>query len=316
MIEKPCILIVDDNSENIRLLGTLLSLQNYRVVAAQNGQQALKALETIDPDLILLDIMMPVMDGFETCKRIKADPKNEDLSVIFLTAKTESKDILRGFELGAVDYITKPFDIPVLLARVKTHVKLHQYYRKLQNQAFLDGLTQVPNRLRFDQVLQNEWLRSLRTQSPLSLIMLDIDFFKQVNDNYGHLVGDEVLKKIAFTIDNQIKRAGDFIARYGGEEFIVVLPHTTLQNAVLLAETIRKEVEALMIPNETTELKYITISLGVASIIPSLSNTSKELMDMADQQLYLAKQRGRNQVQPELAEVMKNNRFTIKCKDE
>jgi diguanylate cyclase (GGDEF)-like protein len=301
MTEKACILIVDDNSENIRLLGTLLSLQNYRIVAAQNGKQALKALETVEPDLVLLDIMMPVMDGYETCQLIKSDPKNEDLSVIFLTAKTECKDVLKGFELGAVDYITKPFDVPVLLARVKTHVKLHQYYKRLQNQAFLDGLTQVPNRLRFEQVLQNEWQRSLRTQTFLAVIMLDIDFFKQINDDYGHLVGDEVLKKIAFTIDNQAKRAGDFVGRYGGEEFVVILPHTALKNALDLAETIRKTIADLMIPNAGTPLKHVTVSLGVAATIPQAEESAKAVVDQADKQLYIAKHNGRNQVQPTFA---------------
>ena len=299
---NPHILIVDDNLENIRLLGTLLSLQNYNIAVAQNGVQALKLLETLEPDLVLLDIMMPVMDGYETCKRIKADPKNENLSVIFLTAKTENFEIIKGFELGAVDYITKPFDVPVLLARVKTHVKLHQYYKQLQNQAYLDGLTQIPNRLRFNQVLQDEWRRNFRSNTPLSILMLDIDFFKQINDNYGHLVGDEVLKKIAYTVNSQINRAGDFVARYGGEEFAVVLPNTTLKNAIALAQTICDQVAVLMIPNAGVALKYVTISLGVATIIPTQSQTAMELVDKADQQLYLAKQLGRNQVQPKLCD--------------
>jgi diguanylate cyclase (GGDEF)-like protein len=297
MTEKPSILIVDDNPDNIRVLGTILRQNNYRVIIAQSGLQALKILEMTPADLILLDIMMPELNGFETCQRLKNNPDSQSIPVIFVTAKVEEADIIQGFTLGAVDYITKPFSPPVLLARVKTHIELHQYHKLLQEQAYIDGLTQIPNRLQFEKVLLNEWNRALRTHSHLAVLMIDIDFFKVLNDSYGHLVGDQVLKQVAGSINSLVKRSGDFVARYGGEEFVVILPHSGLKEATHLAENIRCEIEALQIENKNTALRYITLSLGVASLIPEHSLSPMLLVDKADQQLYLAKNNGRNQVQ-------------------
>lgn len=297
MNEKPCILIVDDNLDNIRVLGTLLRQNNYRVMIAQNGLQALKTLEQTPADLILLDIMMPRMDGFETCKRIKAHSDWQSIPVIFVTAKVDEIDIVRGLEIGAIDYITKPFNILVLLARVKTHVQLHQYQKLLQNLAFIDSLTQIPNRLQFEKVLANEWNRALRLGMKLAVLMIDIDHFKLLNDTYGHLTGDHVLKKVAATIEQTVKRAGDFVARYGGEEFVVILPHTDLQKALRVAERVRLSVESLKIANKNADLAQVTISLGVAAMIPDPRLSPMQLVDKADQQLFLAKHNGRNRVE-------------------
>ncbi len=297
MSKKGTILIVDDNPENIRVLGTILLAQNYHVVVAQDGEQAINALNENKPDLILLDIMMPNMDGFEACKRIKEKPEFEAVSIIFLTAKTEDNEIIKGFELGAADYITKPFNKNILLARVKTHIKLHQYHQRILQLALLDGLTQIPNRFHFDQVLKNEWNRHLRQQNKLAVIMIDIDFFKSINDDYGHLVGDDVLKKIAATLENEKKRAGDFIARYGGEEFAVIVTNTDQGDVSLFAEHLRYAIEALKIPTQNKQFKYVTISLGVAEIVPTQDSSLMQLIDAADKQLYIAKEQGRNQVQ-------------------
>lgn len=298
MSDKSSILIVDDNPQNISVLGTLLRQENYRVIIAQNGVEALEALDKIEPELILLDILMPELDGFETCKQIKKNPEMEAVSVIFLTAKDNKVDMLKGFEVGGADYITKPFNSDLLLARVKTHIKLHQYHTRLQQQVFLDGLTQISNRFRFEQALKNEWNRHLRMQHSLAVMMVDVDLFKLVNDDYGHLAGDEVLKKIAQTLEEKAKRAGDFVARYGGEEFALVLSHTELDAALLMGERLRSAVAKLNIPNINAPLKQLTISIGVAAIVPEQNSTARELVAMADKQLYIAKEQGRNQVRP------------------
>jgi len=192
---SPRILIVDDAPDNIRVLGTILRQQAYQINVAQDGLVAVNLIEKIMPDLVLLDIMMPEMDGLETCRQIKSNPDTQDIPVIFLSAKVEEADVLRGFELGAADYITKPFNPRVLLARVKTHVTLYQRTKELQSYAEKDGLTRLANRRCFDEFLSTEWRRCQRNQLPISLIMLDIDFFKDYNDCYGHLQGDEALNK-------------------------------------------------------------------------------------------------------------------------
>lgn len=298
MTEKqPSILIVDDTPDNIRLLGTVLLQNNYQVLVAQDGLQALKILETVNVDLVLLDIMMPVLDGFETCKQIKANPDWQNIPVIFLTAKVEESEIIKGLELGAIDYISKPFNSQILLARVKTHVLVYEYYKLLHEQAYLDGLTKIPNRLEFEKILHAEWNRALRQNVNLTVLMIDIDFFKLLNDTYGHLTGDHVLKQIATTIKGATKRASDFVARYGGEEFVAVLPQSKFPEVLVLAESMRLAVESLNIPNKNSLLGKVTISIGVASLIPSANLTPMQLVDKADQQLYLAKNTGRNRVQ-------------------
>jgi diguanylate cyclase (GGDEF)-like protein len=296
MNEKHSILIVDDNPDNIRVLGTVLRQNNYRVLISQSGLQALKTLEMTTVDLILLDIMMPGLDGFETCSRIKANPDWEIIPVIFLTAKVEEAEVVKGLEMGAVDYITKPFNSQVLLARVKTHLQLHQYHKLLLNQAYMDGLTQIPNRLEFEKVLQTEWNRALRLNNHLAVLMIDIDYFKVLNDSYGHLIGDEVLKQVAHAIHSEAKRAGDLVARYGGEEFVAILPNTELSAALVLAENMRQAVESLNIDNKQTKLGKITISLGVSALIPNVDLAAMQLVDKADRQLFLAKNTGRNRV--------------------
>lgn len=297
MNEKSSILIVDDNLDNLRVLGTILRQNNYRVVIAQSGEQALKILGIISVDLILLDIMMPELDGFETCKRLKAHLDWQIIPVIFLTAKVEESEVIKGLEIGAVDYITKPFNTAVLLARVKTHVQLYQYHKLLHEQAYIDGLTLIPNRLKFEKVLLDEWNRTLRIGADLAVLMIDIDYFKNLNDTYGHLTGDQVLKQVATTIDSIVKRADDFVARYGGEEFVVILPNIKLNEALILAENIRQAVESLNIVNKNTRLGRITISVGAASLTPNFSLSPMQLVDKADQQLFLAKNNGRNRVQ-------------------
>ncbi len=295
-MEKPLILLVDDNPKNLQVLGSLLE-GTYKTAVAENGAEALEFVKKRFPDLILLDILMPEIDGFEVCERLKALPETRDIPIIFLSAKTETQDIVKGFEVGGVDYITKPFHAPELLVRVHTHIELRQKTLILQSIADRDGLTMIPNRRRFDEFLDLEWRRCLREQTTLAFIMIDIDWFKRYNDLYGHLQGDECLKQIAQTIGKTVRRPTDFAARFGGEEFAVVLGNTGVQQAMMIAENIRTAIEGLQIPHNASEISHVvTISLGVATVIPDAHTSPEDLINAADERLYEAKNAGRNQV--------------------
>ncbi|TAN47001.1 MAG: response regulator [Methylococcaceae bacterium] len=291
------ILIVDDQPTNIKVLAETLK-QSYEIIVAINGRSALELAAASDlPDLILLDIGMPEMDGYTVCKKLKANVNTHNIPVIFITGRVDAKDELDGLSLGAVDYITKPFNLPVVQARIKTHLELKRKSDLLEKIACLDGLTGIPNRRRFDEMLALEWSRELRNHAPLSLLFVDIDDFKKYNDSYGHLAGDECLINIAGVLGKTIKRSPDFVARYGGEEFVVLLPDTHLESAKSLAETMRLNVEKLNIPHRNSSISdCVTLSIGVASIVPTEQMTEQMLTDMADKALYAAKAAGRNQV--------------------
>jgi diguanylate cyclase (GGDEF)-like protein len=292
------ILIVDDVSTNIKILGQALR-QEYDISIGTNGQKALEiAASEHPPDLILLDIMMPEMDGYEVCRRLKSDPKSRNIPVIFITTKDEIEDETKGLGLGAVDYIVKPFRLPIVLARVRTHLILKRKTDLLESLVSIDGLTEIPNRRRFDEMLDHEWRRTMRVAASLSMIMMDIDFFKDFNDNYGHAVGDECLQKVAHTLEHSVKRASDFVARYGGEEFAAILPETTLEAALNIAERIRTNVENLEIPHAFSQVSdHVTLSLGVATLVPTSDMDPNDLLKAADNALYKAKEAGRNRVE-------------------
>lgn len=213
--EPPKLLIVDDAPINIQLLNDVLK-DDVRVFFATNGSDALKIASTTIPDLILLDIMMPEMDGYEVCRKLKTDPLLRDIPVIFITAKSQQEDEATGLELGAVDYITKPFSPGIVRLRVRNHLELKRQRDLLGRLSFLDGLTGLPNRRGFDEFLSREWRRAVRNKSHISIVMIDIDKFKDYNDSYGHLAGDDCLKKVAAILENSLDRAADFVARYGG----------------------------------------------------------------------------------------------------
>ncbi|MDJ1180568.1 diguanylate cyclase [Roseofilum sp. BLCC_M91] len=468
--EECLLLVVDDNSSNLKVLRGLLSTVGYKLTFAMGGKQALDRVKTAKPDLILLDLMMPDMDGFEVCNILKKNPEFKDIPVIFLTASKEIDHLLEAFEKGAIDYLTKPFHPPELLARVKTHLELkflreqsqrqaeqelilvkiiqgihdslnleeilsttvvtvqrflgasrvmicrclsegkcevlsvvhaaetqklsrgetleferlpestseyqrfeirypegydrskqmsqvtipiqrqqtlwgmlivdrdrfskHEihteyglleriaeqiaiaiqqvqlYYalqranqeleranQELDRLAHIDALTQVANRRYFDQYLEQEWLRLQRDLHPLSIIICDIDYFKQYNDTYGHLIGDRALEQVAQALSSTLKRPADLIARYGGEEFAAILPHTPIEGAIVVAKQMQQAIASLKIPHIGTELSQplLTISLGISSVIPSLNSTPIQLLDLADRALYEAKDNGRNQ---------------------
>ncbi|KMT63810.1 diguanylate cyclase [Catenovulum maritimum] len=296
-LAKQTVLIVDDEPINIKVLGQALA-DSYRVKTAINGSKALNIVQSAQPpDLVLLDIQMPELDGYEVLLAMKQSDLTKNIPVIFITGKDAAEDEAKGLELGAMDYIPKPFNIPVVKARVRNQLALKQKAELLEKLVSIDGLTEIPNRRNYDEKLQSEWRRCNRSRAPLSIIMIDIDSFKPYNDNYGHSQGDVALKKVASVIKSKGKRSGDLIARYGGEEFVVLLPETDLPSAVEIAETMRQAVEELKIPHEYNPASdHITISLGVWSVIPDLDTSPLTLQKQADDLLYKAKQQGRNQV--------------------
>lgn len=295
--KKPLILVVDDTPTNIQVLAEALRV-DYRVRVANSGKVAFEIIAKFGaPDLILLDVMMPEMDGYEVCRRLKQAPETKNVPVIFVTAKSDTLDEEYGLKLGAVDYIAKPFHLPIVAARVRNHINLKMKTDLLESQAMLDGLTNIPNRRRFDETLESEWKRAQRSGTPLSLIMGDIDFFKHYNDNYGHGVGDECLKKVAAALAGSIDRPSDLVARYGGEEFVILLPETDATGAMAIAERFRSQVESLRIPHEYSDASnVVTVSVGLACVTPKAEMKQGDLLKLADDQLYRSKQTGRNRV--------------------
>lgn len=295
---KQLVLIVDDQRLNIRLLGAALQPE-LEVIEATDGEAALaRARERPRPDLILLDITMPGLDGYEVCRRLKESDETRSIPVIFATAKDEVEDETRGFELGAVDYINKPFKLPVVQARVRTHLRLKRQSEMLERLVTIDGLTEIPNRRRFDEQIDSEWRRGIRNRQPLALVLMDVDHFKLFNDNYGHAAGDRCLCSVAQALEAALQRVSDLVARYGGEEFVAVLPNTDAAGVALVGERLRAAVEGLAIPHAHSSAgEVVTISLGGAAVIPPRQGLSdSDLIRTADQSLYAAKESGRNRL--------------------
>lgn len=294
---KPTILIVDDTPANIQVLANALH-DNYRIKVAASGKAVFEVIAKQGaPDLILLDVMMGGMDGYAVCRILKDNPETQHIPVIFVTAKSENEDEERGLRLGAVDYIAKPFHLPIVLARVRNHINLKLKTDLLESHALLDGLTSIPNRRRFDQVLDTEWKRAQRAGMPLAAIMFDIDHFKRYNDNRGHRDGDDCLATVAGVLAASVERPADLVARYGGEEFVALLPETDLDGAHAIAERCRANVEALQLPHGHSETSpWVTVSVGVACCVPAACDAPAALVEQADLQLYRAKASGRNRV--------------------
>ncbi|MCX7815988.1 MAG: PleD family two-component system response regulator [Syntrophales bacterium] len=294
--ERPKILIVDDNPSSIMVLGEELK-KDYNVYIATNGETAIKKAISTSPDLILLDIVMPGMDGYAVCKQLKENDITRNIPIIFVTAKDTDEDEEKGLNIGAVDYITKPFSIPIVKARVKTHIELKKKTDILENLSLRNGLTGIFNRRQFENVLSNEWKRAIRKGSTLSLIFIDIDHFKAFNDNYGHIAGDDCLKAVAGTLTATLRRSTDFVARYGGEEFAVILPETDIDNAIAVAEMLRKAILGLKIEHKFSKVEpYLTVSVGIGTTSPTRDSEYKIIIEAADNALYEAKNSGRNRV--------------------
>ncbi len=291
------ILAVDDTPMNLSLLEGCLG-DVYELRVSPSGPEALALLESWTPDLILLDVMMPGMDGLEVCRHLKADETLQAIPVIFVTGRDEEADELEGLEAGAVDYITKPFSLPIVKARVGTHLELKRCRDLLRAHAFVDGLTGLANRRRFDEALSQAWALAVRQRSSLGLVLLDVDHFKAYNDAYGHPAGDACLCAVGRALATALPRVSDLVARYGGEEFVVLLPGTGLEGAQAVAETLRRAVEAMDLPHaHSSAAGHVTVSLGAAACLPHLKLVSAALVEAADEALYRAKQAGRNRVE-------------------
>ncbi len=325
---KAEILVVDDSQANLTYFNQLLSEKGYKVRVATNGETALKSIQVNHPDLILLDIIMPKMDGYAFCEQIKSNDETKNIPVIFISYLQEVFDKVKAFTAGGVDYISKPFEPLEVLIRIENHLRLRSlqvqlmdknaelqaevWQRKkaekelleanleLKKLVNIDGLTGVANRRYFDATLEQEWYRLKREELPLSLIMCDIDYFKHYNDYYGHIKGDRCLTKVAQTMQEAVKRSADLVARYGGEEFAVILPNTNLRGAMKVAENIRLAVQNLKMPHCRSQVsEYVSLSLGVSSIVPGLNKEmSPELLKTtADEALYQAKKKGRDRIE-------------------
>ncbi len=296
------ILIVDDSRLIAHVAKTMLTKRGHEIIVAQDGKAGLEAAKSEKPDIILLDVIMPIMDGYEVCEHLKEDDSTKEIPIIMVTSQAEAADKVKGLELGALDYVTKPFDEAELIARVNIHLRLRELYeavqeqnRQLQKMANRDGLTGLYNHRYFHEQLSQDFLRAKRYNENLSCVLFDIDFFKKFNDTYGHQTGDIVLKALASVVQ-RATRESDLSARYGGEEFALILYHTDGPAAYEMAERLRTMVESHEVQDNGNVLR-VTISLGVATFPHERIHDSKELVDFADQALYKAKDNGRNRVE-------------------
>jgi len=296
---RPRVLIVDDQPANIRVMAEVLQGE-YELFFATTGAKALEIVGANDIELVLLDVVMPDMDGFEVCSRLKADERTARIPVIFVTAREETHDETRGFEAGAVDYIIKPIVPPIVRARVRTHLELKRARDLLEKMASIDGLTGIANRRQLDTYLAQEWKRAAGSSSPMSIAIVDVDHFKQFNDTHGHAKGDECLREIAQALRNVARRGSDLAARYGGEEFAIVLPDTPgdamAQLLGSLLETVRGVCPA-------------TVSVGAITLIPVPGADPSSALEAADRLLYEVKRGGRNHALH--ADLMRGSRQRI-----
>jgi diguanylate cyclase (GGDEF)-like protein len=295
------ILVIDDSKLILHVAKTILSKQGHQVLLAEDGNIGLRTAATEHPDLILLDLILPGMDGYEVCQRIKKGDATSEIPVIMLTSKSEAADKVRGLEMGASDYVTKPFDEGELMARVNIHLHIRELHeslkeknRQLKEMANRDGLTGLYNHRYFKETILNDFQRAVRYHESLSCVMFDIDHFKKFNDNYGHQAGDMVLRTLGSLIDNLV-RGSDLPARYGGEEFVLLMYHTAPKEALMVAERLRKAVEQHKFQADDLVLT-VNISVGVASFPHPEIADAKTLIECADKALYRAKEEGRNRV--------------------
>lgn len=343
-LSKSDILVVDDRPENLRVVSEFLKDRGYRVRKALNGELALISCHKCLPDIILLDINMPEMNGYQVCQKLKLDERTRDIPIIFISILDDILDKVKAFSLGGVDYITKPLNFEELIVRVENQLTIKRLQislreknqlleqqnnllveeikkrqqaeealqlanAKLQQLVSLDSLTGIANRRHFDEYLQREWLRSAREKLPLSLIMCDIDYFKAYNDTYGHLAGDDCLKQVVKAISSAVKRPADLVARYGGEELAVILPNTNFYGAMQVAQNIQFHLKKLKIAHSSSPIgDRITLSIGICSLVATSQESREFLINTADRALYEAKKQGRDRYCAYL-----NNLLEIHC---
>ena len=289
------VLVVDDDPSITLFLAEILK-DRYDVSIATDGETAIDFCRKRVPDLVLLDVMMPGLDGYETCRMLKANANTADVPIIFMTARDRVEDEIKGLDAGAMDFLAKPLHPTVVLARVRIHVALKLQADQLRELAATDMLTGVANRRWFDEALESEWRRCRRNQAPIALIMIDIDHFKRYNDAYGHVDGDACLTQVANALENGLRRPGDLLARYGGEEFVCLLPETALDAATRRADELGRAVEQLNIVHAYSSAgAVVTVSRGVSATVPAAETEASDLVRAADAMLYAAKYGGRNQ---------------------
>lgn len=285
------LVIIDDSAPMHALIRARLIGEELEIHSASDGRSGLEMVRALQPDLVLLDVDMPDLNGFDVCRQLKSDTVTLHIPVVFLTGASTGEDKIRGLELGAVDYITKPFDPAELRARVRSALRLKYLMDLLARKAQIDGLTGLWNRRHFDEVIQEQMSLSARHRLPLSCVLLDVDHFKAINDRFGHPFGDEVLKAIAGAINDTV-RLEDTVCRYGGEEFAIILPNTALVGAILLAERVRSSIASRQVLHKTGSVN-VSASFGVAEYQPGLPVA---FIEAADRALYQAKKDGRNRV--------------------
>lgn len=293
--KKPTILVVDDMTTTLLLLHDLLK-DTYEVKIAKSGTKALEILESPnDIDLILLDIEMPDINGYDVCKRIKNNETIKNIPIIFITGRTSQEDEEYGLNLGAIDYITKPFNKTITKLRLKNYLEMKIKNDLLEKISMYDGLTNIRNRRYFDETFEKTFNEIKRDKKSLAVLMIDIDFFKPYNDNYGHGQGDETLRKVAKALEKTIKRASDFVARYGGEEFVILLKDINKDGVEAVANNLLNAIRELKITHEFSKIEnYVTVSIGVSYYNSSSDITKLELLLKADETLYNVKNSGRN----------------------
>jgi diguanylate cyclase (GGDEF)-like protein len=308
------VLVVDDAVTSATLICQMLGKMGLTTVRARNGEEGLMAFSREKPDLVLLDVVMPDMDGFEVARRIRQKERGVEWTpIIFLSARANDEDLAHGIEAGGDDYLVKPVSEIVLRAKVNamrriatmratlvqlTH-KLDEANRELERLSAIDGLTGVANRRRFDQTLRDEWLRAARGSHPMSLLLIDVDEFKQFNDGNGHLAGDECLRDLARLMEAMLKRPSDLLARYGGEEFAMVLPETGPEGAASVAHSLIAALREAAIPHGYSSVSpFVSISIGIATAVPERGDEEghEVLITIADEALYKAKRAGRDRV--------------------
>jgi diguanylate cyclase (GGDEF)-like protein len=292
---KNTLLIVDDENISINTLVDILGLE-YTIHTATSGQSAIKKAKEYKPDLILLDVIMPDMDGYHTLSELKKDEETCKIPVIIITGLDSDENEEKALSLNASDYMTKPINPMIVRLRVRNQIQIVNQIRTIERLSMIDQLTGIPNRRSFDERLQMEWKRAKRDKMPISLLMIDLDKFKKINDTYGHQQGDIVLQAVAKSLQQAFNRPADFAARWGGEEFIVLLPNTHLTGAMNIAEKIRAGVEKIEIPYYEGVIIKLTVSIGVNSLVPEQNSSMNAFISIVDKALYSAKDAGRNMV--------------------
>lgn len=292
---KPLVLLVDDSQDVHRLLRARLRSKDLELLDVYTGEEAIAAARDRQPALILLDLNMPGMDGFEVLRALKDDPTTLEIPVIVLSGLQSPHDKVTAFDLGAVDYVTKPFELTELRVRIRSALRMHQLLQMLANRARIDGLTGLWNRAYFTQRWEEEHGRHQRHGHPLTLALIDLDHFKSINDTYGHPAGDAVLQGMASILQREA-RASDVPCRFGGEEFALILPDTSPENAGTVCERIRAAVEATTWPRHPERKVTCSIGLAGAAESPGSCPSAESWIEAADRALYMAKKGGRNRV--------------------